>query len=62
MCCEKIKQELEKTLAELSSAQLMIHLLQKEGSANGEVGHGSSEFRNVIQIEKLDSKGTKENN
>lgn len=49
-CCEKMKWEIRKPLAELSSAQLIIQLLQKEESANGEVGHGSSEFRNVKKL------------
>jgi hypothetical protein len=36
-----MKWELKKALTDLSSAQLIIKLLQKQGSTSEEVGHGT---------------------
>jgi hypothetical protein len=49
-----MKLELEKTLADLSSAKLFIKLLQKQGHTN-EVEHGCTANWNGIQNEKSNS-------
>jgi hypothetical protein len=48
-CCSKLKRELIEIQEELSSATLIIELLQTEGSTKERVGYGTIELRNSIQ-------------
>jgi len=54
MCYTKMKLELEKTLADLSSAKLNCY--KNKDVQNEKFGHGRSANWNGIQNEKLDSR------
>jgi hypothetical protein len=43
----------QRNTRELSSAELIIELLQTEGSTNERVGYGTTELRNLIQSKEL---------
>jgi hypothetical protein len=60
-CCLNLKRELKEIQEELSSAKLIIELLQIEGSANERVGYGTTELRNLIQSKELSAEKIKEN-
>jgi hypothetical protein len=60
-CCLNLKRELKEVQEELSSAKLIIELLQTEGSANDHVGYRTKEPRNLIQSNELNAEKTKEN-
>jgi hypothetical protein len=53
-CCLNLKRE-------LSSAKLIIELLQKEGGAKEHEGYGTIEPRNLIQCNELNAGKTTEN-
>jgi hypothetical protein len=52
-CCLNLKRELKEMQEKLSSAKLIIKLLQKKGSTNEHVGYGKTEPRNFIQSNEL---------
>ena len=48
-CCLNLKRELKEIQEKLSSAKLIIKLLQTEGNTNEHVGYGTTEPQNLIQ-------------
>jgi hypothetical protein len=60
-CCLNLKRELKEIRGELSSAKLIIELLQTEGSANERVGYGTTELTNLIESKELSAEKIKEN-
>jgi NADPH-dependent glutamate synthase beta subunit-like oxidoreductase len=60
-CCLNPKRELKEIQEELSSAKLIIKLLQTEGSTNEHVGYGTIEPRNLIKSNRQNAVKTKEN-
>jgi len=48
-CCLNLKRELKEIQEEISSAKLIIDLLQKEGGAKEHEGYGTIEPWNLIQ-------------
>ena len=54
-CCLNLERELKEIQEELRSAKLIIKLLQTEGDANEHVGYGTTELRNSIQSNELNT-------
>ena len=60
-CCLNLKRELKEIQEELSSAKLIIELLQKEDGAKEHKGYGTIEPQNLIQCNELNAGKTTEN-
>jgi hypothetical protein len=59
-CCLNLKREIKEIQEGLSSAKLIIKLLQTEGSANEHVGYGTNEPWKIIQNNKLNAEKNQE--
>jgi hypothetical protein len=60
-CCLNLKRELKEIQEELSSAKIIIELLQKEDGAKEHKGYGTIEPRNFIQCNELNAGKTTQN-
>ena len=61
-CCLNLKRELKEIQEELSSAKLIIELLQKEDGAKEHKGYGTIEPQNLIQCNELNAGKTQKMN